>query len=213
MIGDGEDASLPACCRRHGAHRAPWLRAWPPSSQLHSASPFLNAPATCPNYPTTPAATTSTAQALVAAPSAALSASATELRPSNSAAARISQIRVPRKTRPSASPSELIAIRTTAVRSRKETSPANSLPAAEGSSMSRPFEGRESQKATSFPGSEELRVPWNAGELSAFFQPTCGFRLRSCAGSQSPCTCTITFLSNGSSQRRVVPHRTHREVN
>jgi len=59
------------------------------------SGPFLNAPATCPNYPNAPAATTSTAQALVAAPlSLPFLLAQRNSAPADQAAARISQIRV-----------------------------------------------------------------------------------------------------------------------
>jgi len=50
---DGDDASLPACCRRHGAHHCAMSSAAPPqSNQAGSQIPSLTAPLHCPMFPT-----------------------------------------------------------------------------------------------------------------------------------------------------------------
>jgi hypothetical protein len=48
-----DDASLPACCRRHGTHHcAMTMRAAVSTPQVQSRSkPTVSAPLTCPNYP------------------------------------------------------------------------------------------------------------------------------------------------------------------
>src|ERR1700759_1399084 len=49
---DGDDASLPACCRRHGAHHcALSSTASSRTNQLASRAPALTAPSHCPLFP------------------------------------------------------------------------------------------------------------------------------------------------------------------
>jgi hypothetical protein len=47
-LGD-DDASLPPCCRRHGAHHCSMARLR--TAILASGKPIVNAPSTCPSYP------------------------------------------------------------------------------------------------------------------------------------------------------------------
>jgi hypothetical protein len=47
-LGDN-DASLPACCRRNGAHHCSMARLR--AAILASGKPLVTAPSTCPNYP------------------------------------------------------------------------------------------------------------------------------------------------------------------
>jgi hypothetical protein len=49
----GQDASLPACCRRHGAHHcAMEMQAASPRPQAQSeTTPVVSTPLTCPYYP------------------------------------------------------------------------------------------------------------------------------------------------------------------
>jgi hypothetical protein len=71
VMPGSEDASLPACCRRHGEHRcAMAARMALQLAQLASA-PTVSAPLTCPEYPGLPA--------MFVAPVAALTASAATL--------------------------------------------------------------------------------------------------------------------------------------
>jgi len=44
-----DDASLPACCRRHGAHHCAMMAML--SSRQHNFTPTFSAPPTCPYYP------------------------------------------------------------------------------------------------------------------------------------------------------------------
>jgi hypothetical protein len=49
LIDGSEDANLPACCRRHGAHHCAILGM---AAQAQSGqSPLVSAPMTCPSYP------------------------------------------------------------------------------------------------------------------------------------------------------------------
>ncbi|MGB6742522.1 MAG: hypothetical protein WBE38_02610 [Terracidiphilus sp.] len=67
-----DDANLPLCCRRHGAHHcamAAMMAAKMAAAQRHSA-PAFSAPTTCPRYPGAAAMITSPVPALTAAASA-----------------------------------------------------------------------------------------------------------------------------------------------
>ena len=66
--GSGDDARLPACCRRHGAHHCE-MSAQTAALLAAAASgkATLTAPSTCPAFPTSLAATVSAPQALAAA--------------------------------------------------------------------------------------------------------------------------------------------------
>jgi hypothetical protein len=57
-ISASEDANLPACCRRHGAHHcAMGQRAAEPMAEMEPGSaPVATAPQTCPDYPGSTAA-------------------------------------------------------------------------------------------------------------------------------------------------------------
>jgi hypothetical protein len=69
FIDGSEDASLPPCCRRHGAHhcamamRMAALAHLPPDPR-----PAFNVPLTCPNYPGPTITILAPAHALTAAP-------------------------------------------------------------------------------------------------------------------------------------------------
>ncbi len=89
------DARLPACCRRHGAHRCV-LSASLASMIAASASgqPIVTAPAACPAFPGSMAATAPAPQALAAAPVSLPVLLAYPLSPAAvRAAARLSRIR------------------------------------------------------------------------------------------------------------------------
>ncbi len=94
FIGDGEDASLPACCRRHGAHHCAIAASLSAALAASSRGHLLTAPATCPEFPNALAATISAPQALVAA-ALSLPALLAQLHsaPFARATARMSQIR------------------------------------------------------------------------------------------------------------------------
>jgi hypothetical protein len=60
-----EDARLPPCCRRHGAHHcAMAMRMAAIMAQAKSGKPFFTAPLTCPLYPQHATAFTTPAHAL-----------------------------------------------------------------------------------------------------------------------------------------------------
>lgn len=67
LIGDSEDASLPACCRRHGEHHCAMSASAAAMVAASSTSSGLTAPARCPNFPSALAATASWPHALTAA--------------------------------------------------------------------------------------------------------------------------------------------------
>jgi len=66
-LGD-DDASLPACCRRHGAHHCSMARLR--AAILASGNPIVTAPSTCPSYPGDNALTPSPLHSLAPATSA-----------------------------------------------------------------------------------------------------------------------------------------------
>jgi hypothetical protein len=68
LIGDREDSSLPACCRRHGAHHCAITASLGAALAASSGGHVFAAPATCPEFPNAIAATISAPQALVATP-------------------------------------------------------------------------------------------------------------------------------------------------
>jgi len=68
LIDGSEDANLPACCRRHGAHHcaiAAQMAAMAGPGQTGKAT-TVSAPMTCPRYPGTLAMLSTPTQALVA---------------------------------------------------------------------------------------------------------------------------------------------------
>jgi|SRR5580658_7627566 hypothetical protein len=68
-LGASDDAGLPACCRRHGAHHcAMSMRMAAMMAETASGKPVFTAPLTCPYFPGYIAATTSVMQALTPAP-------------------------------------------------------------------------------------------------------------------------------------------------
>ncbi|HUA92256.1 MAG TPA: hypothetical protein VL991_06795 [Terracidiphilus sp.] len=68
-LGASEDTSLPACCRRHGAHHCALAIETSTTRTVQSGStPVVSAPLTCPYYPGSVATIiASSVQALVAA--------------------------------------------------------------------------------------------------------------------------------------------------
>jgi hypothetical protein len=64
LIDGSEDANLPACCRRHGAHHCA-MAAMAAQTQTDDA-PAVSAPMTCPSYPGSVALLSTPAQALAA---------------------------------------------------------------------------------------------------------------------------------------------------
>jgi hypothetical protein len=91
----GDDARLPACCRRHGAHHCAMTGQM--ASMLVDASPgksMFTAPSTCPAYPGSAAATAPAPQALAASlVSLPVLLAHRHSTASGRAAARLSQIR------------------------------------------------------------------------------------------------------------------------
>lgn len=68
-LGASEDARLPACCRRHGAHHcAMSMRVAAMMAEAAAGKAAWTAPSTCPMFPGAAAATASGPQALTAAP-------------------------------------------------------------------------------------------------------------------------------------------------
>ncbi len=65
-LGAGDDARLPACCRRHGAHHCAMSERT--AEQMvrsdSGSTPFLSSPSQCPWYPDSSAANTSPVHAL-----------------------------------------------------------------------------------------------------------------------------------------------------
>ena len=51
LIDGSEDASLPACCRRHGTHHCSMNVAEQRAMMAPVSTPVLAVPPTCPNYP------------------------------------------------------------------------------------------------------------------------------------------------------------------
>jgi hypothetical protein len=52
MVDGSEDAGLPACCRRHGAHHcAMTMQTAGKMARTADPQPSFTAPSTCPNYP------------------------------------------------------------------------------------------------------------------------------------------------------------------
>jgi hypothetical protein len=67
VLPGSDDASLPACCRRSGAHHCAMAAAM--RSRMASDTTLgFTAPATCPNYPGVLATLTTPADALMASP-------------------------------------------------------------------------------------------------------------------------------------------------
>jgi hypothetical protein len=68
-LGASEDDGLPACCHRRGAHHcAMSLRVAAMMAEAAQGKAIVTAPATCPAFPGYAAATTTTPQAMAAAP-------------------------------------------------------------------------------------------------------------------------------------------------
>jgi hypothetical protein len=94
-LGAGDDAGLPACCRRHGAHHCAMSMSM--AAAIMDTAPgkaIFTAPTTCPEFPGAAAATTNSPQAIAAA-SVGLPALLAQSHTPQSArtAARLSQIR------------------------------------------------------------------------------------------------------------------------
>ncbi len=95
LLPASEDARMPACCRRHGAHHcAMAMQTAVMLAEDASGKHIVTAPSTCPAYPGSTAATTTAPQAMAAA---LLSLPMLLAQPHSSAAgratARLSQIR------------------------------------------------------------------------------------------------------------------------
>jgi hypothetical protein len=90
----GDDARLPTCCRRNGAHHCAMTATQTASLALAAGQHILIAPNTCPRFPGNAFTVTNTAHALAASP-AGLPPLAVSLHSANGAraAARISQAR------------------------------------------------------------------------------------------------------------------------
>ena len=68
LLPASEDARLPACCRRHGAHHcAMAMQTAAMLAEDASGKHIVTAPSTCPAYPGSTAATTTPPQAMAAA--------------------------------------------------------------------------------------------------------------------------------------------------
>ena len=95
MLPASEDARLPPCCRRHGAHHCVMsMRVAAMMAQAASGRTILTVPATCPSFPSYTAATTTAPQALTASPVSQPVLLAQRHSPAaGRAAARLSQIR------------------------------------------------------------------------------------------------------------------------
>ena len=65
LIDGSEDANLPACCRRHGAHHC--VVAAMARQAQSGKTPMVSSPMTCPSYPGAIALLSTPAQALAAA--------------------------------------------------------------------------------------------------------------------------------------------------
>jgi len=63
VLPASDDARLPACCRRNGAHHCAMM-----SRMEHDTSPGFSAPMTCPLYPGVLATLTTPADAITASP-------------------------------------------------------------------------------------------------------------------------------------------------
>ncbi|HEY1900813.1 MAG TPA: hypothetical protein VGG56_00150 [Terracidiphilus sp.] len=90
-----DSARLPACCRRHGAHRCVLSMGMAAmSAEAASGNPVFTAPSTCPAFPQSTAATTTGPQALTASPVSLPALLAQPHSPAASrAGARLSQVR------------------------------------------------------------------------------------------------------------------------
>ena len=51
MVDGSEDAGLPACCRRHGAHHCAMAMQMAAMARIIDPHPAFSAPSTCPYYP------------------------------------------------------------------------------------------------------------------------------------------------------------------
>jgi hypothetical protein len=51
FVDGSEDASLPACCRRHGAHHCAMAMQMAAMARIADPHPAFSAPLTCPYYP------------------------------------------------------------------------------------------------------------------------------------------------------------------
>lgn len=91
-LGAIDDASLPACCRRHGAHHCALSSETSTPTVNSGSTPVVSAPLTCPYYPGSIATLTGSIKALVAA---AASVPASASRSYRSAASRIAAVSIP----------------------------------------------------------------------------------------------------------------------
>jgi len=67
LVPGSEDASLPACCRRHGAHHCAMNVAAMRAMMARDSGPGFTAPVTCPYYPGAATAFTTPPPALTVA--------------------------------------------------------------------------------------------------------------------------------------------------
>jgi hypothetical protein len=68
LLGESDDPSVPACCRRHGVHHCADSMRLASLIDAASGNPVVRTPLSCPLFPSSLAATTSTPHALAAAP-------------------------------------------------------------------------------------------------------------------------------------------------
>jgi hypothetical protein len=94
-LGGTEDASLPACCRRNGAHHCAMSMETTAEAVQRGSTPIVSAPLTCPYYPGSVAAITGSIQALVAA---AISIPALAARSYRAAAVTLAAVSQPNRT-------------------------------------------------------------------------------------------------------------------
>jgi len=104
LLPVSEDARLPPCCRRHGAHRcALALRSAASLRESASGKPAFTAPATCPFFPGSAAVPTAPVQALTPPPVSLPVLLAQAHSPAGRATARLSRIRTRASRGPPAS--------------------------------------------------------------------------------------------------------------
>ena len=100
-LGDNE-AGLPACCRRNGAHHCSMARMR--AAILASGQPIVTAPTTCPSYPGDNALTIAPLHGLVSATAADF---ALRIAPHSTVAAQVAALITTARTRSSRAPPAL----------------------------------------------------------------------------------------------------------
>ncbi len=68
LLGESDDPSVPACCRRHGEHHCATAAKMASLIEAASGNASLTAPLTCPLFPRTVALAASSTQAFVPEP-------------------------------------------------------------------------------------------------------------------------------------------------